>query len=172
VTHDKFQLQFAPADIPILASRYMDLNSDEDEQAFAAGERIRAGDLSRHNLHNIFRWKTNGRGISRLARNTDAEIADALRLAISAATERSAVAVRTGLNGVHVPVASALLTAIDPNKYTVIDFRALAALGSASNDRSVNFYLSYLSMCRGLAAKSRVKLRDLDRALWQWSSEQ
>jgi hypothetical protein len=166
-----FQLQFAPVEIPVLARRYMDSGSEEDEKAFAAGTRIRGGDFSRDNLQAIFRWKTKGRGVSRLDGNTDDEIADALKLALNAKTERSAIAVLTGLNGVAVPVASAILTAINPARYTVIDFRALEALGSTSKDRSVNFYLAYLGNCHRLATKHRVKLRDLDRALWQWSSD-
>ena len=166
-----FRLQFAPVEIPVLARRYMDSGSEEDEKAFVAGTRICGGDFSRDNLQTIFRWKTKGRGISRLARNTDDEIADALKIALNAKTERSAIAVLTGLNGVDVPVASAILTAINPAKYTVIDFRALEGLGSTSKDRTVNFYLAYLGSCRRLATTHRVKLRDLDRALWQWSSE-
>ena len=71
-----------------------------------------------------------------------------------------------------MPVASAILTAIDPERCTVIDFRALEALGKKTNDRSVNFYLSYLDACRTLAEEHQVSLRNLDRALWQWSSEQ
>lgn len=69
-------------------------------------------------------------------------------------------------------MASAILTAIDPERYTVIDFRALEALGNMANDCSVNFYLNYLDACRRLAKGHDVSLRDLDRALWQWSSEQ
>ncbi len=74
-----------------------------------------------------------------------------------------------GLQGVAVPVASAILTAIYPERYTVIDFRALEALGSKTTDRSVNFYLAYLTHCRQLAKAHHVTLRALDRALWQWS---
>ena len=122
-------------------------------------------------LVTIFEWKTKGRGRSRLRRNSDDEIADALNLASHAKTERAAVAVLLGLQGVHVPVASAILTAIDPERYTVIDFRALEALGCDSKDRSVNFYLAYLKACRQLASKHGVTLRNLDRALWQWSNE-
>ena len=62
--------------------------------------------------------------------------------------------------------------AIDPERYTVIDFRALEALGNETNDRSVNFYLSYLDDCRQLAEKHKVSLRDFDRAPWRWSWEQ
>lgn len=95
-----------------------------------------------------------------------------MKLALDAETERSAITVLTGLSGVDVPVASAILTAIRPAKYTVIDFRALQALGSTSTDRSVTFYLGYLNSCRRLAVEHHVALRDLDRAMWQWSSEQ
>ena len=128
-----------------------------------------AGDYTRSNIGRIFDWKTGGRGESRLQRNSDEEIADALRLAVSAKTERAADAVLLGLQGVLAPVASAILTAIDPERYTVIDFRALEALGSKSKDRSVNFYLAYLTRCRQLAKAHHVALRDFDRALWQWS---
>jgi hypothetical protein len=110
--------------------------------------------------------------MSRPRKNSDDEIADASTLATAATTERAAISVLCGLQGVDVPVASAILTAIDPERYTVIDFRALEALGSSSKDRSVNFYLAYLDACRRLAKMHHVSLRDLDRALWQWSSEQ
>jgi hypothetical protein len=165
----KFNLQFEPADIVQLAQRY---GYESDDDALAAGLRIRSGNYGRSNIETIFEWKTKGRGRSRLRNNSDEEIAEALGLAAHAKTERAAIAVLLGLQGVHVPVASAILTAIDPERYTVIDFRALEALGSNSKDRSVNFYLEYLDACRKLAKRRNVTLRDLDRALWQWSSEQ
>jgi hypothetical protein len=165
----EFRLQFEPADIPRLAKCY---GPEQDDAALDAGRRIRKGEYTRKNLSKIFEWKTKGRGRSRLLRNTDEEIADALSLAVNAKTARAAIAVLTGLHGVHVPVASAILTAIDPEHYTVIDFRALEALGSKSADRSVNFYLDYLDACRQFAKDHRATLRDLDRALWEWSDEQ
>lgn len=164
-----FKLQFDSADILKLAKRY---RPEQDNDALAFGRQIRAGVCNREHLAEIFEWKTKGRGRSRLLRNSDMEISDALSLAISAKTERAAIAVLIGLQGVQVPVASAVLTAIEPERYTVIDFRALEALGTKSNDRSVNFYLAYLDFCRQLAKTYRVSLRDLDRALWQWSYEQ
>ena len=165
----KFKLLLKPADIPRLAKSY---GPEQDDAALAAGRRIRGGEFTRKLLAEIFEWKTKGRGRSRLLGNTDDEIADAMRLAVRAKTEPAAIAVLLGLNGVQVPVASAILTAIDPERYTVIDFRALKAVGSESTDRTVNFYLAYLDACRDLAKAHRVTLRDLDRALWQWSAEQ
>jgi len=77
---------------------------------------------------------------------------------VSAKTERAAVAVLLGLQGVQVPVASAILTAIYPERYTVIDFRALEALGSNTADYSVNFYLTYLAAYRQIANANQVSL--------------
>lgn len=164
-----FKLQFEPVRLPELAARYP---AAEDAKALAAGTRIRGGTYTRQELDDIFDWKTKGRGRSRLTLNTDAEIADALKLASQAATERAALAVLCGLHGVDVPVASAILTALDPKRYTIIDFRALEALGCASGNRSVPFYLGYLEACRMLASTHKVSLRNFDRALWKWSNEQ
>jgi len=164
----RFQLQFEPSKINELAKRY---NSKEDEEPLQAGRAIRDGDQSRENLMRIFEWKTNGRGRSRLSHNTDIEISDALRIAVEGKTDRASVAVLCGLNGVAVPVASAILTAIDPSQYTIIDFRALEALGYTGSDRTIDFYLGYLSKCRDFAKEYKVSLRDFDRALWQWSKD-
>jgi len=164
----RFTLQFDPADIPALARRY---NSKEDEAALAAGARIAAGRYAAEELGIIFKWKTRNRGVSRLQMNDAGEITDALRLAVLAGSERSAIAVLRGLSGVDTPVASAVMTAINPERYTVIDFRALEALGTDTPDRSLPFYLCYLQYCRGIAAQHDTSLRSLDRALWQWSFE-
>lgn len=143
----------------------------EDESALEAGRRIKAGDFSRIHLQTIYRWKTRDRGKSRLVRNTDDEIKDALRLAVSAREPRSAIAVLTGLYGVDTPVASAITTVIHPKVHTILDYRALESLGNPTADRSIPFYLSYLAYCTGLAIGWRMPLRSLDRALWQWSRE-
>jgi hypothetical protein len=164
----QLSLQFDPRKLRQFASRYA---VEDDAEALAAGQGIANGEFSRANLSTIFEWKTKGRGRVRLYRNTDEEIADILSLAISAKSDRAKIAVLCGLSGVGVPVASAILTAIDPAEYTIIDFRALEA-GTDTADRSVDFYVEYLGACRTLAEKYGISLRDLDRALWQWSAEQ
>lgn len=164
-----FRLLADPAELPSLAERYA---FSEDSKALDAGTRIRNGERSRENLSDIFEWKTRGRGRSRLKKNTDHDIADALALALVATTDRAAVAVLTGLNGVQIPVASAVLTAIFPERFTIIDFRALRALSITGAHITIDFYLSYLQECRRLSHLHNMTLRNFDRALWQWSSEQ
>jgi hypothetical protein len=164
-----FDLQFAVEDIPGLAARY---DFKDDAAALDAGARISLGDFSRENLEAIFEWKTKGRGRSRLTKNSDDEITDALKLAIEAKTPRAAVAVLTGLSGVDVPVASAILATTKPADHTIIDWRALHALDVYASTITIKLYLMYLSHCRKLAALAAVTLRELDRAMWQWSKEQ
>lgn len=53
-----------------------------------AGPAIADGAHTRPNLLSIHHWKTKGRGASRLAKNTDTEIADALALAVAANRDR------------------------------------------------------------------------------------
>lgn len=143
----RIHLQFDPNEIDEYADRYA---FEEDSEALEAGRRIREGDYSRENLEAIFEWKTGGRGRSRIANNSDDEIVDALHLAATAHSDRGAVAALLGLSGVQVPVASAILTAIDPERFTVIDFRALEALGVIKSNITVDFYLEYLDACRAL----------------------
>ena len=166
----QFKLMFAPDLIWRLAQRY---DVQGDAVALQAGGQIRAGDFTRANLIQIFKWKTGARGESRLEKNSDQDIADALKLAtMDAKTDRAAMAVLMGLNGVLVPVASAILTAIKPERYTIIDFRTLEALNIKQPYLTIDFYLDYLDECRRLASEQEVSLRTLDRALWRWSKEQ
>jgi hypothetical protein len=167
-TRADFQLAFDASQIPHYAARY---TFQDDQDALEAGRRIAGGEYSRANLEKIVRWKTGGRGAVRITRNSDEEIRDALELAIIAKTDRASISVLTGVSGVHVPVASAILTAIKPESYTIIDFRALEALSYMGDYHSIEFYLSYLTFCRQLALRQQIDLRQLDRALWQWSKE-
>ena len=164
----QFKLAFDQSLILKFAALY---SHRADRDALKAGEDISRGRCTRKNLGRIFNWKTKGRGRSRLTKNTDKEIADVLKLAITARTDRAAIAVLTGLNGVNIPVASAILTAIDPKRFTIIDFRALEALNQRKSALNINYYLEYLDFCKLLARKNRVTLRTLDRAFWQWSKE-
>ncbi len=130
---------------------------NDDRKVFDAGKNILAGDFSRANLAVIVSWKSNRR-IGLLRENTDSEIEDALRLAVSAREPRSAIAVLKGLRGVELPVASAIMTAIHSDQFTVADWRAMQALGQPNADYyKIDFYvLQYLPECRRLASAAGV----------------
>ena len=162
-----FTPQLTATEAKGFAARYL---LQDDEAAFAAGQFIKAGEGNRVHLEIIFRWKNKDRGKGRLCQNSDEEIKDALHLASCAVQPRSGIAVLTGLYGVNVPTASAIMTVIHPDRYTIIDYRALEALGSIVTDRSIPYYLHYLACCSGLAKLWGMSLRELDRGLWQWSA--
>lgn len=164
-----FSLKFPITELRFWASKYSTVN---DPVFFDAGKNIVYGDYSRKNLDVIVNWKSHRRA-GLIASNTDDEISEALCIAVSAKEPRTAFAVLMGLSGVAVPMASAILTSIDQNRYTIIDWRALEALGVRDAAITLNFYLKhYFPVCQRLADAACVNLRTVDRALWAWSSAQ
>lgn len=166
----QFALQFPPAELLALEESY---GYEQDDDAFAAGKRIVEGDYSIPNLKKIIEWKST-RIAGLIERNSSADVEKALRFAVNPRTsERSAIETLCRVNGIGIPVASAILTMVYPNKYTIIDFRALESLGvkEGRGQDTVEYYLDYLNACRVLAREHHVSLRTLDRALWQWSKE-
>ena len=176
-----FQLQPAEADLQNLADEYWQKAGEKEQQleraAFEAGESIRNGDYTLPNLEAIVRWKSE-RAVQFLIGNSSEKIRRALAVAASPTTSTgAAVKALLELHGVDVPVASAILAAIFPERYTVLDFRSLEALGHARHD--VQFYEEYLAFCKRLADSEIVRpqsglpaptpLRALDRALWEWA---
>ena len=176
-----FQLQPAESELQQLADEYWQKAGEKEHEleraAFEAGEAIRNGDYTLANLEAIVRWKSE-RVVQYLIGNSNEKIRGVLAVAASPeSSTEAAVKALLELHGVDLPVASAILAAIFPERYTVLDYRALEALGHAPHD--VRFYEEYLAFCNRLAESNIVKpqgdlpaptpLRTLDRALWEWS---
>ncbi len=176
-----FQLQPAETELQELAERYWQEAGEKEHEletaAFEAGAAIRNGDFTLANLEAIVRWKSE-RVVHYLIANSNEKIKQVLAAATApGASTETAVKALLELHGVDIPVASAILAAIFPERYAVLDFRALEALGHARHD--VRFYEEYLDFCRRLAESNIVKpqsdlpaptpLRALERALWEWS---
>jgi hypothetical protein len=123
------------------------------------------------------RWKSE-RLVRYLIGNSNEKIRRVLAVAASPdSSTEAAVKALVELHGVDITVASAILAAIFPERYTVLDYRSLEALGHAPHD--VRFYEEYLAFCNRLAESNIVTpqgglpaptpLRTIDRALWEWS---
>jgi len=169
-----FRLQYGRADIPKLSAQYLATVSkgrtaaEWDREMEEAGGRIVNGEVARKNVETVYRWKSHRR-MDLFVQNTDEEIAEELTNAIAAKTNpREAVESLTRLKGVGVKIASAILTSMFPELYTVCDFRASEALG-VDDRNDVDFYVAYLHACRRIAKEYCVTLRNFDRANWQWS---
>jgi hypothetical protein len=96
-------------------------------------------------------------------------------VALSAATsERLQIEVLRLLKGVEWPVASVLLHWGHRDQYPVLDFRALWSLGIERNEippYDFDFWWDYVRYCRKVSDRTRICMRILDRALWQYSKE-
>jgi hypothetical protein len=176
-----FELQPTKSELSSLAQQHLREAGDREQRleraAFDAGSAIRNGDYSLVNLEPIVRWKSE-HAVHYLIGNSSERIRRALEVAAAPeATTREAVNALLALHGVDVPIASAILTAIFPERYTVMDCRVLEALGYPRQD--LQFYEDFLAFCRRLVNSGavpgqndmpeRTPLRNLDHALRQWS---
>jgi hypothetical protein len=176
-----FELQPAEADLQQLADQYWHEASERERQlekaAFEAGAAIREGDYSLPNLETVVRWKSE-RVVHYLIGNSNESLKKALSLAAAPETPiRDAINALTALRGIDLPIATAILSTIHPDRYAVLDYRSLEALGHSRHD--VDFYEKYLGFFRHLADCGVVKpqtnlhgdtaLHTLERAFWEWS---
>ena len=178
-----FQLQPSEAELQELADEYWRQSGDKERElekaAFEAGEAIRDGEYTLANLEAIVRWRSEC-AVQYLITNSNENIRKALAVAAASGTSTGdAIKALLELQGIDIALASAILAAIYPERYTVLDFRALEALGHSRHD--VHFYEEYVAFCKRLAESNIVKpqsdlpaptsLRTLDRALWEWSKK-
>lgn len=139
----------------------------KEQGALRAGRRLAVGGKSIEDFHEICRWKSDRPG-PMIRSNDDEDVFEAVRLALDAKTPRCAIAVLDGLTGVGPRMGSAILTALRPDDYAMIDVRALAALGVGRSVDYLALYPHYLEKCRELHSESGMNLRSVDHALWAW----
>jgi hypothetical protein len=74
------------------------------------------------------------------------------------------------LRGVALRTASAILHWMRPDRYPILDFRVVGALGKPepSSYEDVDFYLKIAEEVKSLAQRHALDLRTIDRALWAW----
>jgi len=74
------------------------------------------------------------------------------------------------LNGVDYPVASTILHFAEPDRYMILDFRALWSLGIKQPSYwTFEFWMDFTRRARELAESLGVSIRTLDKALWEYS---
>src|SRR3954451_17647060 len=134
-------------------------------------------EFNRAELEIVLEWKLRPRfhkqAIERIADYPEDVIRETTRKAFAADDDVTAARGLTALPSVGMPVASAILTAQNPERYTVADFRALNSLhamgfleDSGDTPNWERLWVPYLDVCRSLASGWEMSLRDADRALW------
>jgi len=120
----------------------------------------------------LCRWKT-PRSQRKVVSNSDDYIEAVTQTALSTPNERLRIEVLLLLNGVRWPTASVVLHFCHSDPYPIMDVRALWSLGIDANTVTYNFefWTEYTQYCRRLAEDTGLSMRELDRALWQYSKE-
>lgn len=176
-----FELQARENELSKLADGYWEQAFERERQlereAFEAGAAIRGGEHTQANLEAIVRWKAE-RALSYLTGNSHQKIRETLAVVADPATPlRTSIETLTKLRGIDITIATAILSAIHPDLYAVLDFRALEALGHARHN--IDFYQQYIEYLRMIAKNLEIKpqeglpgptpLHALERALWEWA---
>jgi hypothetical protein len=74
--------------------------------------------------------------------------------------------------GIRLGHPGVLLHFAFPDRYPIIDWRAVESLGEHEQaSYPMRYWLSYVDTCRRLAKEAGVTMRVLDKALWQYSRE-
>ena len=166
-----FKLQFTEKAIRQWAEEYYVEYDNEIESIIAPQVKAR-GYFLQDEFNRICRWKT-PRSQRQVSSNPAEYIEAVTKTAFAAENERLRIEVLLLLNGVRWPTASVILHFCHADPYPILDFRALWSLGIAANTVPYNFefWWEYTSFCRKLAQEAGVSMRELDRALWQYSKD-
>jgi hypothetical protein len=129
--------------------------------------------LTQSDLEKVCHWKS-ARAIHLIKSNSIARIRTTTRRALATRSERRRLETLTTLSGVSVPMASAILTLLDPRRYGVLDIRVwqlLHAMGTVTKKQSgvgfdFNNWYQFLMIIRYFAKKLHVKARDIERSLF------
>ena len=134
--------------------------------------------LTASDIDEVFRWKLIGqysRG-AKLRRNNPPGVYEIvtracfeLNLPDFEYEARLRIGILSALQGVGVPVASALLALVDPTKYCVIDFGGWRAVfGVEKRTFTITDYLGYLRRVRPLAEELGRSVQETDLAIWEF----
>ncbi len=132
------------------------------------------GEFSRAEFLRMCRWKS-PRAMPHYTRNSAARIRRVSRATLATRSERRRIDLLTSLRGVSVPIASAILTLIDPRRYGVLDIRAwqllfvLEAVGSKPRGRGFSAvdWLHYLDVLRRHARPLGAPVRAVEYTLFR-----
>jgi hypothetical protein len=132
------------------------------------------GYMTKEQLHTLVDWKS-PRSKGYIARNDPKDIQEVTKTVLGI-EDLIAIKKLCRLHGVQYPVASAILHFFHKEDYPIIDTRALWTLTKEKlpyDKYGSNYPLwkEYTQFCRKLAKRYKVSMRDLDKALWQYSVE-
>jgi hypothetical protein len=130
-------------------------------------EAVQRGYMTRDDLVAVAAWKWRGGRTRQLAaENTEEEVNEITRVAFSTSSERLRIGALLALRGVKWPMASAILHFAMPDRYPILDVRAMETV-DGSKGYTFERWSQYTRLCHETAKRLGVTMRVLDRALWQ-----
>lgn len=158
------------------------LSTDEEAKTTELIRQLQAarkrGYLTPVELEAVCYWKS-PRAIWLIRANPPEKIRAATHTALRTRSERKRLDALLDLRGVSIPMASALLTLVDPQRYGVIDIRVwqlLHEIGTVTtNAAGIGFNFQhwdqFLMIIRHFARKFHVQARDIERTLFRVHKE-
>jgi len=127
--------------------------------------------LDKEKFVRLGKWKSR-RPIKCYESNSESLIRDITKFSLSTDNEEARIEILLVLKGVSWPVASTILHFAFPNKYPIMDFRALWSIGiKQPKSYNFNFWQSYCEKMREVAKNVHEDIRTVDKALWEYSKE-
>ena len=167
----EFKPKFDLQDARYWAQRFAQGVAEEQIEHEVAARIRRQGYLAKPDFLLLARWKS-PRSEKRYAANSDDFVREVTRVALSTSSEQLRIEVLTLLNGVGWPTASTILHFSHREPYPILDFRALWSLGyDVVPPYTFEFWLGYTTYTRAEAERYGLTMRELDKALWQFSKE-
>ncbi len=124
------------------------------------------GHMTRDDLFAVAEWKWRGGRTRQLcADNTEPEVIEITTSSFRATSERLRIGALLSLRGVQWPMASVILHFIFPDRYPILDVRAMNTVGG-SPPYTYEKWVEYVDLCRRTATQHGVTMRTLDKALW------
>ncbi len=166
------KLRFKESEINQIAEKYEYPLEEKESTLLNLKKNVQSkGFLSKSQLFLVAKWKA-PRSAGYVERNTDIYVREITTFAFNTKDERARIESLTILGGVSWPTASAILHLFHKEKYPILDFRALWSVSiDVPSQYSFPFWWPYVTFCRDIAKRSNVKMRTLDRAMWQYSKK-
>ncbi len=169
-----FKLRFSIGRLTIHSKDYNYNKPDlENEILMSMNKEVaKKGYLTKEQFIKVCSWKTH-RTKSLCNKNDEQIIKDITFIALNHKNEKLRIEILTLLEGVSWPTASVFLHFFHKDNYPILDFRAVWSLGinSPPLQYDFNFWWEYVLYCRELSRKSKLNMREVDRALWSYSNK-
>ena len=162
------QLRFPSSELSYWASEF-EFSAKEQRLLGYRATVERNGFLRKPQLRLLANWKA-PRSAPNIERNSANYVEEITRLSLSTSNERARIEALTLLDGVQWPTASVVLHFFHVDKYPILDFRALWSLSTdVPSQYTFPFWETYVHYCRKLSRQHKLTMRELDKALWQYS---